>query len=184
MKLTSLLFGTVLTAGLLAATNLPAPAYMKLGDIKGEATTAGREDTMEIYGFNFEAALEVDPTSGQSGPAKLIKFGVAKDVDKATPLLIGGLVTGTTYADASIEFTKSVGSAGEQTYLKYELKNVLISSYSSSGGGSSQGDSVPVDSLSLNFEELKVIYTPLDLEGTPTGNPVEHTWLVNPPEPQ
>jgi type VI protein secretion system component Hcp len=98
--------------------------------------------------------------------------------------LIGGLVTGMTYPDASIEFTKLVEGGGEQTYLTYKLKDVIISSYSSSGGGSAQGDSVPVDSISLNFEELEVSYTPLDVDGNPTGDPVAHTWLVNPPEPQ
>lgn len=42
-------------------------------------------------------------------------------------------------------------------YYRYELKNVLVSSYSVSGAA---GDALPAEQFSLNFEEIKVTYVP------------------------
>jgi hypothetical protein len=45
---------------------------------------------------------------------------------------------------------------GRQSYYKYELKNVLVTSYSVSGAA--QSEDVPSEDFSLNFEEIKVGY--------------------------
>lgn len=179
MKLKALLLGILLAAGQFGSSNLQAAAYLKLGDIKGEATDSEHKEWIIIESMSFEARRDVDPTTGLPGAAKLLKFGVVKEIDKSTPLLLGGLITGGSYTNVVIEFTKPVGSTGEQPYLRYELKDVLISSYSSSGdaGGSAEGDVVPVDAISLNFREIKVIYTEYDADGANKGN-VEYSWKV------
>ena len=43
------------------------------------------------------------------------------------------------------------------SYYRYELKNVFVTSYSTSGD-SSGGETVPVEQFSLNYEEIKVTY--------------------------
>lgn len=65
---------------------------------------------------------------------------------------------------------------GQIAYLKYELTNVIVTSYNISGSG--QSESVPTESLSLNFEEIKVTYTEQDkATGQSKGN-VEYAWKV------
>jgi type VI protein secretion system component Hcp len=46
------------------------------------------------------------------------------------------------------------GEDKEQTYLTYELKNVMISSYQTLSAA--DGD-VPMESFSLNYEEIKTV---------------------------
>ena len=52
---------------------------------------------------------------------------------------------------------------------------MLVTSYSI--GGSAQSDPVPTETLSLNFEEIKVTYTEFGETGQAKGN-VEYTWKV------
>jgi type VI secretion system secreted protein Hcp len=55
------------------------------------------------------------------------------------------------------------------------LKNVQINNVNISGQG--QAESPPVESFSLNFEEIKNTYTEMDSKGKKKGN-VEYTWKV------
>jgi type VI protein secretion system component Hcp len=43
--------------------------------------------------------------------------------------------------------------------------------------GSGQAEDVPMDNLSINFEEIKVTYTENDAKGKKKGN-IEYTWKV------
>ena len=65
--------------------------------------------------------------------------------------------------------------SGRVTYYRYELKNVLVTSYNVSGSG--QSEDVPMEDFSLNFEEVKVTYTENDNKGKSKGN-VEYSWKV------
>jgi len=60
------------------------------------------------------------------------------------------------------------------TYFVYELKNVLVTSYSISGSGETD---VPVESFSLNFEKIKWTYDEFDDSGNFIDS-VEATWEV------
>jgi type VI protein secretion system component Hcp len=71
-----------------------------------------------------------------------------------------------------IEFTKRVDGM-EVTYLRYELKNVMVTSYQSTVDACG----LAYDNLTLNSEEVKVTYTEIDDEGYSKGN-VEWSWKV------
>ncbi len=64
---------------------------------------------------------------------------------------------------------------GRTTYLAYELKNVLVTSYGFNGMG--QSDQKPSEHFSLNFEEIKTTYTEITPEGKAAGN-VDYAWKV------
>lgn len=107
-----------------------------------------------------------------AGEVKCVKV-----LDKSSPMLMRGLVLGETIPTLTIEFTRAT-AAGDEPYLKYELKDVLISSYSiSTGGGDSGGAQAPTETLSLNYEEIKVTYTERAPAGQVLGT-VEYTWKV------
>lgn len=59
-------------------------------------------------------------------------------------------------------------------YLRYELINVLVSSYEVSGMAE---EGRPIVVVGNNFEQIKVTYTEFDDEGTSQGN-VEFEWKV------
>ena len=77
------------------------------------------------------------------------------------------------FPKVEIHMTASYTDAGRVTYYAYELKDVMISSYSVSGGCEDK----PSEAMSLNFEEIKSTYTECDNKGKKKGN-VEYEWRV------
>jgi type VI secretion system secreted protein Hcp len=87
--------------------------------------------------------------------------------------LAESVCNGKVYPKVEITLTTSTTDASEEIFYKYELKNVMVTSYSVSGGS----QNVPSEHFSLNFEELKVTYTEMDKEGKKKGN-VAYGWKV------
>ena len=174
-----------LIAGIVLALTLPssvaeAAAYIKFGGIDGESMDPGHLGWSDVLSFSHGYS---SPSTGGGGAGKvrppvLSDIVVTKEVDKATPKLALGMLSGRVFPDVVIDFTKNTGS-GPVSYFQYELKNVLISGYQVSspatGGGST---ALPTEQLSLNFEEIKVIYTETDEEGNPKGQDV-YVWKVS-----
>lgn len=170
MKLKNLLLGTILGAGLLGAASSHAAVFMKLDGVDGESTAPGHEDWIDLLSMGVSIDRPVD--SGRTGAAKLENFKFGKEIDKSTPLLMRALVAAGNYPRVQIEFTKRIATGQEVTYMKYELENVVITSYSMSG----DSDAAPLETVSLNFEKVKITYTPYNSSGQQSGSPVEMTW--------
>ena len=153
-------------------------AFLKIGDIKGEATDADHKGWIIIESFSFGAERVPDPTSGKLGQPKPRPIAVSKELDISSPKLLETLVTGTPTVTATVEFTRANSEKVPIVYLRYELKNVLITSFDTSA----ESTEVPTEEFSLNFEEIKVTYIPQSIDGSP-GEPVETIWVVR-PEPQ
>jgi type VI secretion system secreted protein Hcp len=100
---------------------------------------------------------------------------VTKELDKSSPKLAEAVCKGKVFPKVEIHLTASYTDAGRVTYYAYELKNVQVVDYNISGSG--QSDAVPAESMSLNFEEIKVTYTEADSKGKKKGN-VEYEWKV------
>ena len=63
----------------------------------------------------------------------------------------------------------------QATYLKYELKNVMATSFDFSG--TAESGERPILTVNNNFEEVKVTYTEYDEDGKSKGN-VEFEYKV------
>lgn len=165
-----------------SAFTADAAAFMKLGDIKGEATDSQHKDWIIIESMS-QGIVRGGGLTGQSrrrGDVVLEDITCTKELDKSSPKIAEAVCTGRVIPLIEIVLTRPTqnadGSSGRVTYLKYELKNVLVTSYNIGGAG--QSESVPSESFSLNFEEIKVTYTELDKgTGSSKGN-VEYTWKV------
>jgi type VI secretion system secreted protein Hcp len=178
MKLKSLLFSLIAGLSLTAGSHVHAAAYIKFDGVDGEATDDRHESWSNLQSVSF--GIKVETTTGAAGSTSRAVAGEVKCVkvlDKSSPLLMRSLTLGEVIPILTIEFTRST-AAGDEPYLKYELKDVLISSYSIApgGGGSGEGEA-PTETLSLNYEEIKVTYTERDEAGQSKGN-VEYTWKV------
>ncbi len=175
-----------LVVGLSAAIALlpvlsPAAAFLKLGDIKGESTDEGFKDQIVIESFSFGVSTSVQPAGSLSGSsrgrasASFQDIVVTKPVDKSSPRLMLACADGTNFGDVVLSITRSSGQAQDppSTYLMYELKDVRISSYSTSG----DGDEALTESVSLNFSAIKITYVPQDSTGKPDlAGKVEASW--------
>jgi type VI secretion system Hcp family effector len=106
-----------------------------------------------------------------NGTAAAHDFVVIKSLDKSSPRIMEALVTGVTIPTVFIELTKLIPDASggltiPVVYLRYELENVQVKSFSV---GSGNQDAPPQDQLSLNFGNLTVSYSEYAANGTFKG---------------
>ena len=153
-------------------------AYIKFDGVDGEAQDKDHKSWSDLA--TFGQALH-QPGGGATGATRrrgdviLDDIACSKELDKASPKIAESICKGKVFPKVEIHLTASYTDAGRVTYYAYELKNVLVSSYSISGSG--QSEDVPMEDFALNFEEIKVTYTEMDSKGGKKGN-VEYSWKV------
>ena len=146
-------------------TQPAAALYIKFDGVDGESQDRDHRDWIELSSFSQGQYLP--PSSAPSGGAARTaaifeEFALKKTLDKASPKLAEAVCTGKVFPKVDIHVARTLSDGTQVTYYTYELKNVIVTSYHV--GGSTQ-DAVPTESLSLNFEEIKVIYTKFDAAG-------------------
>ncbi len=146
--------------------------FLKIGDIKGESADESHKEWIDVLsiGNSIDA---VASSSTRVGRVEFTDIVITKKVDKSSPKLAEAVAKGTHIPTVELELAKETDDGARQTYLKYELKNVIVTSYSVNAAG----ESAPTETLSLNFEEIKVVYTERDSDGSEKGN-VEFEWKV------
>jgi type VI secretion system secreted protein Hcp len=150
--------------------------YMQITGINGEATDKDHKDWIEVLSFSMGMA---DPIGGATGSTRrrgdvvIEDIVVVKELDKSSPKLMEKCAMGGVIPSLVLEVCcEAEGSS--LTYYKYELENVMVTSFYCVG---STADDVPVETVTLNYEEITVTYTEIDSEGKSKGN-VEFTWKV------
>jgi type VI secretion system secreted protein Hcp len=153
-------------------------AYIKFDGVEGETQDKDHKNWSDILSFS-QGILQ--PGSGATGATRrrgdviLEDIRVTKELDKASPKIAESVCKGKVFPKVEIHLTASYTDAGRVPYFKYDLKNVLVTSYNVSG--SAQSEAVPTEDFALNFEEIKVTYTEADSKGKSKGN-VEYQWKV------
>lgn len=153
-------------------------AFIKFDGIDGEAQDKDHKGWSDIATFGQGMSKPGGGMTGQSrrrGDVVLDDMMCSKELDKASPKIAESICKGKVFPKVEIDVTASYTDAGRVTYYRYELKNVLVTSYSISGSG--QSEDVPMEDFSLNYEEVKVTYTENDAAGKTKGN-VEYEFKV------
>jgi type VI secretion system secreted protein Hcp len=151
--------------------------FIKFDGIDGECKDKDHKGWTDLMSFSWGIHKAGAGATGQTrrrGVATIEDVACTKEVEKSSPKLAEAVCSGKIFPKVEIHSTATYGDA-RATYLKYELKNVMVSSYQAGGAGA--GDAVPMESLSLNFEEFKQTYVEYDSKGSKKGN-VEMTWKV------
>ena len=145
-------------AASLGGAALGAPIYMQYEGVPGEASASGHDKWIEISSFQWAPPPPAVPRApapagvAVGGPGRL---SLVKRTDKASPLLSKAAATGKLVPAVQIDVPKT-GGGGSNAYLRYELKNVMVSSFSVGSGGA--GGAAPTESLSLNFTRIEFKY--------------------------
>ena len=190
----AILAGLILTAALVGVYAIPdaaAAAFVKYDGIDGESTDKDHKKWIDVLSTDWGASKE--SCSSVRCVTTPSDFVVAFSFDKASPRLTQAIATGEVIPKVDVHLTKKfpgkseacqradavVSDSGknrkcEAPYLKYEMKNVIITSFQTS---SSDPDSVPTVVVGNNFEEIKITYTEYDKKGNSKGN-VEYEWKV------
>ncbi len=145
--------GTPLIGGTTFGVSGGGTTFLKLDGIAGAATEKDHKGEIPIGGFSVSAqgAQNIGSQSSGAGAGKVSiqSFSITKTLDKSSPLLFQAAATGQHFKEAVLSFTHKVGGK-EQTYLKFDFQNVLISSVQdgSSGGGT------PQEQVTFSFQKV------------------------------
>jgi type VI secretion system secreted protein Hcp len=151
-------------------------AYIKFDGVDGECIAKGHEKWSDLKTFS----QNIHKTgAGQTGVARRRGTPILEDImctkllDKSSPIIALAVCNGKVYPKVEIHLKTSTTDSSRETFYKYELKDVMVTSYSVSGGDQDK----PVENYSLNFEEINVTYTEMDKKGAKKGD-VKYGWKV------
>jgi len=152
--------------------------FIKFDGIDGECNDKDHKQWTDLLSMSWGLHKAGAGATGQTrrrGVVTVEDVCCTKELDKSSPKLAESICSGKVFPKVEIHDTTTYGDGARATFLKYELKNVMVSSMSTSAAGA--GDAVPMDSFSLNFEEIKQTYVEYDAKGGKKGN-VEFGWKV------
>lgn len=145
--------------------------------VKGETQDddMAKEGAFEILSFEFGAENNINIGSisagGGAGKATFKEGTITKKTDTASCGLFAKLCEGKHFEDAVIELRRSGGAAGKTgaTFLKFELKMVMIQDISWSG---SDGDDICEETLVIQYGAIKITYSQ---QNSKTGEMKKHS---------
>ena len=139
--------------------------YMKFGNFKGQVSTAGFQDWIELSSFQFGVGRRV--ASGAGGAVRegsnphISEIAITKRFDVASSKLYQEAVAGTFDTKVEIKLTTTTKNKVD-TYLAIELTDCGVTNYVTESRGGS-----PEESLSLAFTKIMYTPSPLDVHGSP-----------------
>jgi type VI secretion system secreted protein Hcp len=148
--------------------------YAKYEGIDGESKDENHDKWIDVLSIDWGAQRPGAGATGQSrrrGSAVVEDMTIALVYEKSAPKLQEKCLKGEIIPKLEIELTNE----RDDVYLKYELKNVLITSFHESGSAEIGPPTVVIGN---NFEEIKITYTEYDDTGNPTGGKAETSWKV------
>jgi type VI secretion system secreted protein Hcp len=160
-------------AGFATGMGSHADMFLKMDGVEGESTDNSHKSEIELMSFSFGATQP--GSAGHGGGAGIAKvqvqdFHFTKYFDKASPKLFEACATGKHTPKVVLTCRKAGGS--QQEYLKVTLSEAIVSSIQNSGAG---GDSLPTESVTLNFSKIEIEYKPQDEKGG-LGGVVKAGW--------
>lgn len=147
--------------------------FAKYDGIDGESNEARHDKWVEVLSLDWGVHRPGGATTGQSrrrGSAIVDDMVLTIEYEKAAPKLLEKCLRGEVVPKLDIELTATYGGQ-RVTYLKYELKMVMVTSYHVSASGDDEAGP-PMVTVANNFEEVKVTYTEFDDKGRAAGDVV------------
>ena len=148
------------------------PAFMKLGDIKGEATDTDHKEWILIESMSSpifrsvpEGAKDQQRTKGETTLGDIV---VVRQLDKSSTKLQEACANGTFFKEIEIHFCTTVKNK-QEPYLTYKLSDVIISSFSMHGNAS--GSPLPSEQVTMGYTKAEWNYIVVDPKtGDKQGN--------------
>ena len=139
--------------------------FLKTDQIKGAASAQNHKDWIEIDSFDFGTSHSIHTKTGiefdrQVGSHNISELVLTKKLDSSSPYLFQYACTSKPVGNVTFDACNSAD--GSNNYLRYTLKNVLISHYDISGAETIDNNSKPMETIHLNFTSLEMQYTAYD----------------------
>lgn len=138
--------------------------FIRIGDIEGESTDSKHGKEIDVlawsWGMSQQGTTHVGGGSG-AGRVSVQDLSIMKYVDASTNELIKACCDGTHYPEAKLTVRRVDNDPLE--YIKLTMKEVIVTAVSMTGSG---GEDRHTETVTLNFAEFKVEYTPRKVDGT------------------
>lgn len=141
--------------------------YMKLdGNIKGNVTTKGYEDWIELSSINLNFIRNITTQVGntnnrQTGGTKISEITIHKPCDASSCSILTYMLTEKIFSKVTISLCNSEKQVAEPN-VSFELDNVLISAMHETARAES---SVLYEEIKLNFTKFEKSFFPKNKEG-------------------
>ncbi len=139
------------------------PAFMKLGDIKGEASDTDHKEWILIESMSApifrsvpQGAKDQQRTKGDTNLGDVV---VVRQLDKSSTKLQENCANGTFFMDVEVHFCTTVKNK-QEPYLTYKLHDVIISSFSMHANSS--GSPLPTEQITLGYTKAEWNYIVVD----------------------
>ena len=144
--------------------------FLKIDGITGDSTVDGHVDEIELLGWQMGVSVPVGPRSGggsgAAGTSMHSDFSFTKTLDGSSTDLTAACWVGKTIASAIVTVQKQGETGGGKVdYMRITLNDLIISSYSRSGGDSM----TPSEQISFNYGKIKTEYFTTDAAGGSGG---------------
>jgi len=154
-----------------------ADYFLKIDGIPGESTDAKHKGAIDLESFSWgetnTGSGAGSRAGGGAGKVAMQDFHFTSRVNKASPSLFLACASGKHIKDAVLTARKA--GKGQQDYLVFKFRDLLISSYQI-GGAEAAGD-VPMDQVSFNFGQIEFEYRPQKPDGS-LDAPIRAGWDV------
>jgi type VI secretion system secreted protein Hcp len=140
--------------------------FLKIAGIDGESRDKDHPDWIEVESFYMSTSQTWIGGLNQL----VIDISISKVMDKSTPKIMEKCANFEVIPSLVLEFCQATGDKG--LFCEYELSDVIVSSYQTSGDTS---DIKPSETVTFSFGSIKVTYYELDDTGTSKGT-VVFTW--------
>lgn len=150
--------------------------FLKFDGIEGDSQDHKHSAEIDVlqwdWGGNQTGTMHIG-SGGGAGKVNVQDMTITKYQDKATPNLWKLLCNGKHAAEAILTARKAGGDE-QVEYMVITMKEVLVSSMATGGG---INDDMPTESVTLNFAEFKMEYTPQDEKGA-GGATIDAGWNI------
>jgi type VI secretion system secreted protein Hcp len=140
--------------------------FLKIDGITGEVKDPNFQDQIALSSFSWggEQVTSISTAAAGHGAGKVTihPLVVTKTFDKASVPLFKSLTIGTHAATATLSAVKA--GANRKPYIKVDLKSVFVTSYVVTAS-----DEIPIESVTLSYEQITIEYFSQDDKGTVTS---------------
>ena len=136
--------------------------YLLYEGIKGNVTAEGYKDHIDVQSMTFGVGrgISMDPgnlANREATRPSISEITITKLMYNSTTSLFKESVTGSAGKKVMLKFVRT-GADKVNEFMNYELEDCLVSGYNVSGNGDSQ----PIETITLSFAKILINHTDND----------------------
>ena len=139
--------------------------FLKIDGIEGESKDDKHKNEIDVESWSWgetQTGASGFGGGGGAGKVSMQDFHFVMKMNKASPKLFLACATGQHIKEAKLTCRKAGGK--QEEYFSVKFSDLLVSSYQT--GGSSGGDAIPMEQISLNYSKIETEYKPQKEDGS------------------